>query len=154
MLLAISAHFSFLLLAHFLFQHCIILLDLLFQIVPCAVLTTFAHPTTSHNVVNRLCWAFCVYLEAVSVLPQLRLMQNTKVNLQTYMGPWLSMQLLYLSDFSFRSTPFCRLLSHSQLIMCLHWVWHGFLAVHTGSFRFVSFFHLSPFFSFIKELPC
>ena len=52
-----------------------------FQVVPCAVLTFVAHPTTSHNIVNRLCWAFCVYLEAVSVLPQLRLMQNTKVNL-------------------------------------------------------------------------
>ncbi|RLM61601.1 putative ER lumen protein-retaining receptor C28H8.4 [Panicum miliaceum] len=52
---------------------------LYYVVVPCAVLTFFAHPTTSHNIVNRLCWAFCVYLEAVSVLPQLRLMQNTKI---------------------------------------------------------------------------
>ncbi|KAG8087730.1 hypothetical protein GUJ93_ZPchr0010g9879 [Zizania palustris] len=37
------------------------------------------HPSTSHNIINRICWAFCVYLEAVSVLPQLRLMQNTKI---------------------------------------------------------------------------
>nr|KJB47609.1 hypothetical protein B456_008G033400 [Gossypium raimondii] len=29
--------------------------------------------------VNRIFWAFCVYLEAVSVLPQLRVMQNTKI---------------------------------------------------------------------------
>eukprot|EP00261_Vitis_vinifera_P030577 XP_019071820.1 PREDICTED: uncharacterized protein LOC100243720 isoform X2 [Vitis vinifera] len=27
----------------------------------------------------RVCWAFCVYLEAISVLPQLRVMQNTKI---------------------------------------------------------------------------
>ncbi|KAK8601335.1 hypothetical protein V6N12_051172 [Hibiscus sabdariffa] len=26
-----------------------------------------------------ICWAFCVYLEAISVLPQLRLMQNIKI---------------------------------------------------------------------------
>jgi ER lumen protein retaining receptor len=44
------------------------------------VLALLIHPSTSHVLVNRICWAFCVYLEAVSVLPQLRLMQNTKVH--------------------------------------------------------------------------
>ncbi|XP_008799412.1 ER lumen protein-retaining receptor erd-2.2-like [Phoenix dactylifera] len=47
--------------------------------VPCAVLALLIHPSTSHNIVNRIFWAFCVYLEAVSVLPQLHLMQNTKI---------------------------------------------------------------------------
>ncbi|KAJ6402923.1 hypothetical protein OIU84_014935 [Salix udensis] len=46
---------------------------------PCAVLALLIHPSTSHNLVNRILWAFCVYLEAVSVLPQLRVMQNTKI---------------------------------------------------------------------------
>ncbi|TYG71991.1 hypothetical protein ES288_D05G443800v1 [Gossypium darwinii] len=46
----------------------------------CAVLALCIHPTTSHNLLNRISWAFCVYLEAVSVLPQLRVMQNTKFN--------------------------------------------------------------------------
>lgn len=46
---------------------------------PCAALALFIHPSTSHNFVNRILWAFCVYLEAVSVLPQLRVMQNTKI---------------------------------------------------------------------------
>ncbi|MBA0850419.1 hypothetical protein Goshw_029490, partial [Gossypium schwendimanii] len=46
---------------------------------PCAVLALCIHPTTSHNLLNRISWAFCVYLEAVSVLPQLRVMQNTKI---------------------------------------------------------------------------
>ncbi|MCO5614509.1 hypothetical protein L7F22_068792 [Adiantum nelumboides] len=50
-----------------------------FMVVPCAVLALLIHPTTSHHIVNRLLWSFCVYLEAVSVLPQLRVMQNTKV---------------------------------------------------------------------------
>ncbi|PKA56530.1 ER lumen protein retaining receptor [Apostasia shenzhenica] len=50
-----------------------------YVVVPCAVLALAVHPTTSHNIVNRISWAFCVYLEAVSVLPQLRLMQNTKI---------------------------------------------------------------------------
>ncbi|QCE16886.1 putative ER lumen protein-retaining receptor C28H8.4 [Vigna unguiculata] len=47
--------------------------------VPCAVLALFIHPSTSHHLLNRIFWAFCVYLEAVSVLPQLRVMQNTKI---------------------------------------------------------------------------
>lgn len=51
------------------------------QVVPCAVLALFIHPSTSHHLLNRIFWAFCVYLEAVSVLPQLRVMQNTKVHL-------------------------------------------------------------------------
>ncbi|XP_052482836.1 uncharacterized protein LOC128036078 [Gossypium raimondii] len=50
-----------------------------FQVVPCAVLALCIHPTTSHNLLNRISWAFCVYLEAVSLLPQLRVMQNTKI---------------------------------------------------------------------------
>ncbi|XP_039053737.1 ER lumen protein-retaining receptor erd-2.2-like [Hibiscus syriacus] len=52
---------------------------LYYVLVPCAVLALFIHPSTSHNLVNRIFWAFCVYLEAVSVLPQLRVMQNTKI---------------------------------------------------------------------------
>ncbi|XP_076917608.1 uncharacterized protein LOC143577748 [Bidens hawaiensis] len=47
--------------------------------VPCAVLALLIHPSTSHHIVNRILWAFCVYLEAASVLPQLRVMQNTKI---------------------------------------------------------------------------
>ncbi|MBA0766467.1 hypothetical protein Gotri_015507 [Gossypium trilobum] len=48
-------------------------------VIPCAVLALFIHPSTSHNLINRIFWAFCVYLEAVSVLPQLQVMQNTKI---------------------------------------------------------------------------
>jgi len=55
------------------------LLLLPFKVLPCAGLALLIHPSTSHNIVNRISWAFCVYLEAVSVLPQLRLMQNNKV---------------------------------------------------------------------------
>uniref|UniRef100_A0A2P2KWY1 ER lumen protein-retaining receptor C28H8.4 n=1 Tax=Rhizophora mucronata TaxID=61149 RepID=A0A2P2KWY1_RHIMU len=50
-----------------------------YVLVPCAVLALLIHPSTSHNLLNRILWAFCVYLEAVSVLPQLRVMQNTKI---------------------------------------------------------------------------
>ncbi|KAL5232416.1 hypothetical protein ABZP36_031192 [Zizania latifolia] len=52
---------------------------LYYVVLPCAALALLVHPSTSHNIINRICWAFCVYLEAVSVLPQLRLMQNTKI---------------------------------------------------------------------------
>jgi hypothetical protein len=50
-----------------------------FVVIPCAVLSFFIHPSTRHHIINRISWAFCVYLEAVSVLPQLRVMQNTKI---------------------------------------------------------------------------
>ncbi|GAB4839126.1 hypothetical protein Ancab_028654 [Ancistrocladus abbreviatus] len=50
-----------------------------YVVIPCAVLSLLIHPSTVHNVINRISWAFCVYLEAVSVLPQLRVMQNTKI---------------------------------------------------------------------------
>jgi len=53
-------------------------LPIYYVLVPCAVLAFFIHPRTSHLWINRALWAFCVYLEAVSVLPQLRLMQNTR----------------------------------------------------------------------------
>ncbi|WZZ80643.1 hypothetical protein YC2023_101215 [Brassica napus] len=50
-----------------------------YVVVPCAVMSLLIHPSTRHHIINRLFWAFCVYLEAVSVLPQLRVMQNTKI---------------------------------------------------------------------------
>ncbi|CAL0329342.1 unnamed protein product [Lupinus luteus] len=50
-----------------------------YVVIPCAVLALLIHPSTSHLLFNRISWAFCVYLEAVSVLPQLRVMQNTKI---------------------------------------------------------------------------
>ncbi|CAA0223720.1 unnamed protein product [Arabidopsis thaliana] len=50
-----------------------------FVVIPCDVLSFFIHPSTRHHIINRISWAFCVYLEAVSVLPQLRVMQNTKI---------------------------------------------------------------------------
>ncbi|KAF5455772.1 hypothetical protein F2P56_025318, partial [Juglans regia] len=50
-----------------------------YVVIPCAVLSFLIHPTTQHHILNRIFWAFCVYLEAVSVLPQLRVMQNTKI---------------------------------------------------------------------------
>lgn len=46
---------------------------------PCALLALLAHPQTTHFLPFRVMWAACVYLEAVSVLPQLRMMQNAKV---------------------------------------------------------------------------
>ncbi|KAL0412429.1 UNVERIFIED_CONTAM: ER lumen protein-retaining receptor [Sesamum radiatum] len=52
---------------------------LYYVVGPCAILALLIHPSTSHHIVNRIAWAFCVYLEAVSVLPQLRVMQNTKI---------------------------------------------------------------------------
>ena len=51
----------------------------LYVIGPCMALAVLAHPGTRHNILLRILWAFCVYLEAVSVLPQLKMMQKGKV---------------------------------------------------------------------------
>ncbi|CAM8930387.1 unnamed protein product [Rhodiola kirilowii] len=47
--------------------------------VPCAVLALLIYPHTSHPFIFGVLWAFCVYLESISVYPQLRLMQNAKM---------------------------------------------------------------------------
>jgi ER lumen protein retaining receptor len=49
----------------------------LMVMAPCLILAVFIHPSTRHHFILRTLWAFCVYLEAVSVLPQLRMMQKS-----------------------------------------------------------------------------
>ncbi len=49
------------------------------QAAPCLLIALFAHPGTHHPLPFRVAWAACVYMEAVSVLPQLRAMQKAKV---------------------------------------------------------------------------
>lgn len=51
----------------------------IYVIGACGVLSFVAHPSTSHWLLFRMMWSFCVYLEAVSVLPQLRMMQKARV---------------------------------------------------------------------------
>ncbi|KAK3029417.1 hypothetical protein RJ639_039761, partial [Escallonia herrerae] len=50
-----------------------------YLVVPSAILALLIHPYTQHSHISRILWAFCVYLESVSVLPQLRMMQNAKM---------------------------------------------------------------------------
>jgi ER lumen protein retaining receptor len=45
----------------------------------CTALALLAHPSTKHWLLNRVLWALCVYLEAISVLPQLRMLQREPV---------------------------------------------------------------------------
>lgn len=69
-----------------------ILMDV--QLAPCALLAVIIHPGTTHHIVNRVLWAFCVYLEAVSVMPQLRVMQNTRVCLNSVLFEFVKERLL------------------------------------------------------------
>lgn len=46
---------------------------------PCLLAALVAHPTTHHPLAFRVLWAACVFMEALSVLPQLRMMQRAKV---------------------------------------------------------------------------
>ncbi|GFY99399.1 ER lumen protein retaining receptor family protein [Actinidia rufa] len=50
-----------------------------YMVIPSAILAILIHPYTQHSLISRMLWAFCVYLESVSVLPQLRLIQNAKM---------------------------------------------------------------------------
>jgi hypothetical protein len=48
------------------------------QLVPCVALAFISHPKTRHAFIFRILWAFCVYVEAVSVAPQVVMMQQNK----------------------------------------------------------------------------
>ncbi|PWA44191.1 ER lumen protein retaining receptor family protein [Artemisia annua] len=50
-----------------------------YLVVPCFILAMFIYPHTYHSHVSKVMWAFCVYLEAIAVLPQLTMMQKTKM---------------------------------------------------------------------------
>ncbi|XP_012085048.1 ER lumen protein-retaining receptor erd-2.2 [Jatropha curcas] len=54
-------------------------MPLYYLVVPSVILAVLIHPYMYHMRIARICWALCVYLESVSVLPQLRLMQNAKM---------------------------------------------------------------------------
>ncbi|KAI5656162.1 hypothetical protein M9H77_24955 [Catharanthus roseus] len=54
-------------------------LALHYLVIPCALLALLVHPSTYHHFINRILWAFCVYLEAISVLPQLNVMQKAQI---------------------------------------------------------------------------
>lgn len=47
-------------------------------LIPCALLALISHPRTRHAWINRVFWAFCVYVEAVSVAPQVIMMQRNR----------------------------------------------------------------------------
>mmetsp|Transcript_23116 Transcript_23116/g.75364 ORF Transcript_23116/g.75364 Transcript_23116/m.75364 type:complete len:273 (+) Transcript_23116:1-819(+) len=55
--------------------------NVLYIIGPCALLAFVAHPgfDTGHMFFNRVLWGFCVFIESVSVLPQLSMMQQAQV---------------------------------------------------------------------------
>ncbi|KAM0001582.1 putative ER lumen protein retaining receptor [Helianthus anomalus] len=50
-----------------------------YMLVPCALLALVIYPHTYHSHLSKVMWAFCVYLEAIAVLPQLTMMQKTKM---------------------------------------------------------------------------
>ncbi|KAK7304532.1 hypothetical protein VNO77_42413 [Canavalia gladiata] len=60
-------------------------LRLYYVVVPSAILAIFIHPFTAHWRLLRIVWAFSLFLEAVSVLPQLRYMKNAKM-IETFTG--------------------------------------------------------------------
>ncbi|KAL3616320.1 hypothetical protein CASFOL_039710 [Castilleja foliolosa] len=54
-------------------------MPLYYVAVPSAILAGLINPYTHHFLFARMLWAFAVYLESVSVLPQLNMMQKTKM---------------------------------------------------------------------------
>ena len=73
------------------------------QLVPCAVVALISHPVTRHAFVNRVLWAFCVYAEAVSVAPQVVMMQHNKT-VEKFTGHYVFF------------------LGLSRFFSCAHWV--------------------------------
>ncbi|CAL5195473.1 unnamed protein product [Lathyrus oleraceus] len=56
-----------------------------FLAVPSTILAILIHPYTKHIWIARVLWAFSVYLETISILPQLRHMQKAKI-VETFTG--------------------------------------------------------------------
>ncbi|KEH18130.1 ER lumen protein retaining receptor family protein [Medicago truncatula] len=56
-----------------------------FLVVPSAILAVLINPATPHMWIVRVLFAFTMYLETVSVLPQIRYMQNAKM-VETFTG--------------------------------------------------------------------
>ncbi|KAL8500938.1 hypothetical protein ACS0TY_020507 [Phlomoides rotata] len=54
-------------------------MPLYYVAVPSAILAILVKPYTHHALIARIMWASAVYLESISVLPQLRMMQNAKM---------------------------------------------------------------------------
>lgn len=56
-------------------------MPLYYVVVPAAILALLIHPFYGGTFfsITMMSWSFCVYMEAVAVLPQLRLMQNAKM---------------------------------------------------------------------------
>jgi len=54
------------------------------QLVPCVIIALIGHPRIPFSLFFTLLWALSNTIEAVSVLPQLRLIQNAKVTLFPY----------------------------------------------------------------------
>nr|XP_025673092.1 ER lumen protein-retaining receptor-like [Arachis hypogaea] len=81
------------------------------QVIPCAVLALLINPSTSHHLLNRIFWPFRVYLEAVSVLPQLRVMQNTKI-VEPLTTHWVLQDSLVVLIGFFRYDMFLKITSY------------------------------------------
>ena len=50
-----------------------------YLIIPCAIVAFFIHPNSALPILAKMAWAFGVFLEAISVLPQLQMMQRTQM---------------------------------------------------------------------------
>ncbi|XP_074273016.1 uncharacterized protein LOC141596686 isoform X2 [Silene latifolia] len=54
-------------------------MPLYYVLLPCAFAAALAHPRGGYSIFIRFLWLFSMSVEAISVLPQLRLIQNAKV---------------------------------------------------------------------------
>ena len=71
--------------------------------MPTAILAVLIHPKISYFRFSGILWAFGVYLEAVSVLPQVRFMQNAKVSPPFFIlnvnSLFFQVNILFIYDF-------------------------------------------------------
>ncbi|KAL6210970.1 hypothetical protein ACLB2K_016199 [Fragaria x ananassa] len=86
-----------------------------FVVVPAAILSLFFHPYTLQGRIVSVLWAFGGYIEAVSVLPQLHLMQNAKM-----IEPFTSHYVFALGI--------------SRFFACAHWI----IMIYETSGRYLS----------------
>ncbi|XP_021864492.1 uncharacterized protein [Spinacia oleracea] len=54
-------------------------ISLFYVVIPCGILSILVHPKGRWFVIGSVLWSFCLSVEALSMLPQLRFMQNAKM---------------------------------------------------------------------------
>lgn len=106
------------------------------------VLSMVIFPHAHHNHLVRVLWAFGVYVESFSVLPQLRMMQNAKVFPYSLLLPSIFFFFFCFLFYDLRFIKTCWFIDHIYIyssVLADDRTFHCSLCVCFGDFKIPSF---------------